>query len=97
VVAVFVFFVVVGYLAHAVVGLAIASFVRTESRSRWADLGLLAVGAAIVVALTSLPVVGGLIGLVVAVLGLGALTLAVWTPWRARRSPRTLDPPPAQT
>ncbi len=95
--AVFAFFVVVSYLAAALVGLAIAGLARAGSRSPWMELGLLAIGAAIVVALTSLPVVGGWIALVVAVLGLGALTLALWTPWRARRSTPALEPPPAQT
>jgi cytoskeletal protein CcmA (bactofilin family) len=96
VVAAFAFFVIVSYLADAIVGLAIASFARPGSTSRWMELALLAVGAAIVVALTSLPVVGGVIQLVVAVLGLGALTLAIWSPWRDRRSTVRTEPlPPA--
>ncbi len=94
-VAVFAFVVVVSYLADALVGLALAGLARTDARSRWAEMGLLAIGAAIVVALTSLPVVGGWIQLVVAVLGLGALTLAVWNAWRARRSVRTAEAHPA--
>ena len=85
-VAVFAFIVIVSYLVDALVGLALAGFARTDSRSRWGELALLAVGAAIVVALTSLPIVGGWIQLVVAILGLGGLTLALWTAWRGRRA-----------
>lgn len=93
--AIFAFVVVVSYVADALVGLALANLVRTESRSRWTEFGLLAVGAAIVVALTSLPVVGGWIQLVVALVGLGGLTLALWTAWRARRSGPVAQLPPA--
>jgi hypothetical protein len=55
----------------------------TVSRDRWADFGLLAIGVAIVVVLTSLPIVGGWLKLVVVALGLGAL-------WLARGGPRFL-------
>jgi len=44
---------------------------------------------------TSLPVVGGLLKLVVAILGLGGLALAAWTASRARRvAPVVVAPPP---
>ena len=94
-VATFAFIVIVSYLADAIVGLAIAGLVRRDAGSYWADLGLLAAGAALVVILTSLPVEGGFwIKLVVAILGLGALTLAAWTGWRARRAvPVDVAPP----
>jgi hypothetical protein len=86
------FFLAAAFLADALVGLALARFVlaRTGSataagpttmRRPWADLGLLAVGAAVVVILTSLPVFGWVVGLVVAALGLGAL----WLAWRSGR------------
>lgn len=90
-VATFVLFIIVSYLAEAVVGLAMASFIGRREGSRWLELGLLAAGAAVAVFLTSLPVVGGPIKLVMVILGLGSLALASWTGWRARRVAR---PPP---
>jgi cytoskeletal protein CcmA (bactofilin family) len=93
-VATFAIIVIVTYLADALFGLAIAGLVRRDVGSRWLDLGLLAAGAAIVVVLTSLPVAGGWIKLVVAILGLGAVTLAVWTAWRARPAGLAIATPP---
>ena len=86
------FFVVCAYLADALVGLALAGLVRREPGSRWLDLAMLAAGAAVVVLLTSLPVAGGWIKLVVAILGLGGLTLAAWTGWRGRRGTPVVEP-----
>src|SRR3954454_9719383 len=57
----------------------------TGRRDRFADLLPFIVGVAVVVALSAIPVVGGLVKLVVVLLGLGALVLAIW------RRPRT-DP-----
>jgi hypothetical protein len=60
-------------------------------RSDWADLGLLVIGVTVVVVLTSLPIVGGWVKLVVVLLALGGL-------WLARRGPRvvaTSSAPPA--
>jgi cytoskeletal protein CcmA (bactofilin family) len=97
IVATFALFVICGYLADALVGLALAGLVRREPGSRWLDLGLLAAGAAVVVLLTSLPVAGGWIKLVVAILGLGGLALAAWTASRTRRAPTVVvAPPPAE-
>jgi hypothetical protein len=87
------FTVAAAFLVDAIVGLALARLVagrsdrfataveRSSTRvsDRWSDLGLIVVGVAFVVLLTSLPVIGGWIGLVVLLLGLGAL-------WLARRS-----------
>jgi cytoskeletal protein CcmA (bactofilin family) len=87
------FIVAAAFLVDAIVGLALARFVagrsagfataveRSSARvsDRWSDLGLIVVGVAVVVLLTSLPVIGGWIGFVVLLLGLGAL-------WLARRS-----------
>jgi hypothetical protein len=84
------FIVAAAFLVDAVVGLALARlaagrsdrFATAVERSsarvsgRWSDLGLLVVGVAVVVVLTSLPIIGGWIGLVVVLLGLGALWLA---------------------
>ena len=101
------FIVAGGFLADAIVGLALARLVaaRTGSgapteasatRGQWADLGLLAAGTAVVVILSAIPAVGGLVKFVVASLGLGAL----WLTWRAARqgaaAPTPL-PPPAPT
>jgi hypothetical protein len=89
------FIVAAAFLVDAIVGLALARLIgarsgrfesvsgSTVSRDRWADFGLLAIGVAIVVVLTSLPIVGGWLKLVVVALGLGAL-------WLARGGPRFL-------
>jgi len=50
-------------------------------------------GAAVVVIATSIPIVGGWVKLAVVLFGLGALVIAGWEAWRARR--RSLAPPPA--
>ena len=72
------FAVVAGYVADALVGVALASLVmRGENPSRWRELAVLAVGAAVVVLLSSLPVVGPWVKLVVILLGLGAVLLRV--------------------
>jgi cytoskeletal protein CcmA (bactofilin family) len=77
-----VFSVVAGYVADALVGVALASLVmRGENASRWRELAVLAVGAAVVVILSSLPIVGPWIKLVVVLLGLGAILIA----WRGPR------------
>ena len=68
------FAVVAGYVADALVGVALASLVmRGESSSRWRELAVLAVGAAVVIILSSLPIVGPWVKLVVVLLGLGAV------------------------
>jgi hypothetical protein len=53
--------------------------------SRLEELGLLAVGAAVVVILTSLPFVGPLVELVVVLVGLGAMGIVTWESWRRSR------------
>jgi hypothetical protein len=87
-------FVIAGvFLADAIVGLALARLVAGRTgwsataggvgvaRDRWADLGLLAAGVAVVVILTSLPLIGWLFKLLVVFGGLGAL----WLTWRPPR------------
>jgi len=70
-------------VADALVGVVLAGLVmRGENRSRWRELAVLAVGAAVVVLLSSLPVVGPWIKLVVIVLGLGAVLIAWMRPRR---------------
>jgi len=91
-VASFALYLVVSYLAEALVGLALAGLLRREAGSRWVEIGLLAAGAAVVVLLTSLPVVGGWIRLVVVILAFGGLALAAWDGWRARRAARSTTP-----
>ena len=76
------FAVVTGYVTDALVGVALASLVmRGENASRWRELAVLAAGAAVVVILSSLPIVGPWIKLVVVLLGLGAILIA----WRGSR------------
>jgi len=77
------FAVVAGYVADALVGVALASLVmRDENSSRWRELGVLAMGAAVVVLLSSLPIIGPWVKLVVILLGLGAILIAWMRPRR---------------
>ena len=99
------FAVVAGYVADALVGVALASLViRGENSSRWRELAVLAVGAAVVVVLSSLPIVGPWVKFVVILLGLGAVLIT----WMRRPRPDTAagtdgwvgppgQTPPAQT
>jgi hypothetical protein len=93
------FAVVTGYVVDALVGAALAGLVmRGENASRWRELAVLAIGAAVVVILSSLPVVGPWVKLVVVVLGLGAVLVA----WRGSRQTPTAATqsgwvPPSQT
>jgi hypothetical protein len=91
------FIITAAFLADAIVGLALARSIAGRShrvasaaqrsaamvRIGVADVGLLVVGVVVVVVLTSLPIVGGWLKLVVILLGLGAL-------WLARRGPRVV-------
>ena len=72
--------------------MALASLVmRGENPSRWRELAVLAVGAAVVVLLSSLPVVGPWVKLVVILLGLGAALMAWMRRRRTDTSPRRAD------
>lgn len=77
------------FLADAVVGLAIGRVLlplmgmRTDP-DRWQQLGLLAVGAALVVIVTSIPEVGWIAKLGVILFGLGAMLVAAWFAMRHR-------------
>jgi cytoskeletal protein CcmA (bactofilin family) len=78
------FVVICAYLADAIVGAAVAGVVmRDRSATRSREFGLMAVGAAVVVLVSLIPVIGPWIKFVVIVLGLGAVLLA-W--YRGRRS-----------
>ena len=88
----FAFIVAVAFLADALVGLALGrwiagTFNMRMSQDRWSELGLLALGAAVVAILAAIPVVGWIVKLAVVLGGLGALVLAAWTMWQSRRRP----------
>lgn len=91
---------VAAYVVDAIVGLALGRLVArggeaavVAPRRRWArDLGLLALGAAVVVVLSSLPVVGSLAKLVVIVLGLGTLLAVGWSARRRAPAQQPLAP-----
>ena len=73
------FVIVCSYVADAIVGAALAGVVmRDRATDRTRELAILAVGAAVVVLVSSLPVLGPWVKLVVALLGLGAVVIAVW-------------------
>ena len=75
------------FLADALVGLALARLaMRMVLPSRWRELGRLAAGAAVVVIITSIPILGGWVKFAVILFGLGALSVAAWEAWRARRT-----------
>lgn len=79
-----VFVVATAFLADAVVGLSLATLVSPLPATFWGRLGLLAAGAAVVVILTSLPIIGGWLKLLVILLGLGAMLLVAWRWWQGR-------------
>ncbi len=96
----FIFVLIVAFIADALVGLAIGRLIvpalgmRGPASDRWQELGVLALGAALVVIATSLPAIGGIVKLCVALLGLGALTLVAWGAWRGMRPAPSAPPAP---
>lgn len=73
----------VGFAAQATVGYAIGRLLlRGEDRSFLAGLGALALGVLLVVLVTAIPLVGGIVEALVALLGLGALLLMARRPAR---------------
>jgi hypothetical protein len=56
---------------------------------------LMAIGVAVVVIVTSLPVIGGILRLILAIFGLGAVLFALWWRSRDRGQGRTVTPAPA--
>jgi cytoskeletal protein CcmA (bactofilin family) len=85
----FVFYLAIAFLAWAVVGLTIGQvMIGIAPVRRWIALAL---GVLIVVIVSSIPVVGGWLGFVIALFGLGALILEFW-PWR-RREPEPVPAP----
>lgn len=88
------------FFADVLVGLTIGRLVLPaiglrSGSDRWQDLGVLAVGAALVVIVTSLPVVGWFAKLLVVLFGLGAITIAAWLGWRGRAATPDAQGPPA--
>jgi cytoskeletal protein CcmA (bactofilin family) len=73
--------VTLGFVGPAIVGLAVGRLLLpdTAASRRWAALVL---GVLVVVALSSIPVVGPWIGFLIALFGLGAVVLRVWSPRR---------------
>lgn len=91
----FVFVLAIAFAADALVGLTVARWAMARlatgatgpagaAESRWQELGLLAAGAAGVVILTSVPILGGWVKLGVILFGLGAFAIAWWNSWRSR-------------
>lgn len=78
----FLLYVTVAFVAPAAAGMTLGELALrpTSPGGRW---GALALGVVVVVILTALPVVGGWIGVLVALFGLGAVLPAV-NPWRRR-------------
>lgn len=89
----FAFVLAVAFVTDIVVGISLARLVAPgRIGHRWQEMGLLAAGAAAVVILTSLPIVGGWAKLAVVLFGLGALSGAAFRAWRSRRT----QPAPAR-
>jgi hypothetical protein len=103
------FVIVIAFVADAIVGVSLARLVAGRTRGptttvgrsavgsdQWSELGMVAAGVAVVVVLTSIPIVGPLVKLCVVLLALGAL----WLVWRdSRMTARPIGPsesvPPA--
>jgi hypothetical protein len=89
------FVLAITFAADALVGLTVARWATARmatgvgTGSRWQELGLLAAGAAAVVIVTSIPIIGGWLKLAVILFGLGAFAVALWRGWR---SPRVAAP-----
>jgi cytoskeletal protein CcmA (bactofilin family) len=99
----FLFVLGVAFLGDIVVGLTLAhaavagrTAAPSPSGGRWRELALLAAGAAVVVILTAIPIVGGLVKVAVVLFGLGAAALAAWHAWQVRRG-RGATPPAMAT
>ena len=91
----FVLFLAAAFLADLVVGMALGRLVASGPlANRWQELAVLAAGAAVVVAITSLPAIGVLAKLLVICFGLGAISLAAWRRWRGRSVEPEHVPPP---
>ena len=94
------------FLGDAILGLALALLVApdrdlpaaaTERRSLLTgrNVLLMAIGVAVIVIATSVPVVGGILRFILAILGLGAILFALWWRSRDRGQGRTVTVEPA--
>ena len=89
------FVVAVAFVADLVVGFGLArQFAGTGQVGWWRRFGLLAAGVAVVVIVTSLPIIGGIAKLLVVLFGLGALFLAERAAWQGRGPARVAPPAP---
>lgn len=89
------FIVAVAFVADLVVGLGLARLVAPNSETAWwQQFGILAAGVAVVVIVTSLPIIGGIAKLLVVLFGLGTLFLAARSGWRGRGTISPPAPPP---
>lgn len=84
-----------GFLAHVVVGLWLGHLAVGDVTSWTRAFGAAALGLAVIVLLSQIPLVGPLVRALVAILGLGALTLALWNQRRRQTTPTPQVPPPA--
>ncbi|MGO9179361.1 MAG: hypothetical protein ACLQHS_08820 [Candidatus Limnocylindrales bacterium] len=85
VVLTFAFILAAAFLSVAVVGLTLGRLVLPPGGvERWQEIAALALGSAVVVLVTSLPLIGPWAEVVVIVVGLGGLLLAGWAAWRSR-------------
>ncbi|MEO5986596.1 MAG: hypothetical protein ABIW50_07970 [Candidatus Limnocylindria bacterium] len=81
----FVFAIAVAFGGDIVVALTVARVAgRGGMGTQWRELILFAIGAAVVVIATSLPVIGGIVKLAVVLFGIGALALVAYRAWRSR-------------
>jgi hypothetical protein len=83
------FVLAIAFFGDLLVGLALGRLIwpglgEGIQPDRWQEFGMLAVGAAVVVILTSLPIIGWIVKLFVVLLGLGAMVVAAWL---SRRKP----------
>jgi len=81
------------FIADAIVGSAIGRLLSIAEGGRWAGVIRLAVGAALVVVVTSFPTLGGIVKLLVILVGLGAFAGVLWDA-RRRPTPPVVAPPP---
>ncbi|HEX5948071.1 MAG TPA: hypothetical protein VFZ45_00750 [Actinomycetota bacterium] len=88
----FLFWLLVFFGAQAVVGMFLGRLAfGTEVSRRWISLIL---GVLIVVVLFSIPIAGIVLGILIALFGLGAVILEYW-PWRRRGEPAVVPAPAA--
>lgn len=94
------FILAIAYFADLLVGLAFGRLIWPSpgegiQADRWQEFGMLAVGGAVVVILTSLPLIGWIVKLFVVLLGLGAMVVAAWVSRRKPSAPEMPPVPPA--